>query len=61
MIGVLEYLQSDKKIKTLTDTAELIEDAVHAATMEQVLLLCGPLLDLFQIVGFCLKLHFIYD
>ena len=27
--------QSDKKIKTLTDTAELIEDAVHAATVEQ--------------------------
>ena len=28
VIGILEYLQSDKKIKTLTDTAELIEDAV---------------------------------
>jgi DNA replicative helicase MCM subunit Mcm2 (Cdc46/Mcm family) len=35
VIGILEYLQSDKKIKTLTDTAELIEDAVHAATVEQ--------------------------
>ena len=31
----LEYLQSDKKIKTLTDTAELVEDAVYSATMEQ--------------------------
>ena len=31
----LEYLQSDKKIKTLTDTAELVEEAVHSATMEQ--------------------------
>ena len=30
-----EYLQSDKKIKTLTDTGELVEDAVHAATVEQ--------------------------
>ena len=30
-----EYLQSDKKIKTLTDTAELVEDAVFAATVEQ--------------------------
>ena len=30
VIGILEYLQSDKKIKTLTDTAELIEDAVSA-------------------------------
>ena len=30
-----EYLQNDKKIKTLTDTGELVEDAVHAATVEQ--------------------------
>ena len=35
VIGILEYLQSDKKIKTLTDTAELVEDAVYAATVEQ--------------------------
>ena len=27
-----KWLQSDKKIKTLTDTAELIEDAVSATT-----------------------------
>ena len=32
---ILEYLQSDKKIKTLTDTGELVEDAVYAATVEQ--------------------------
>ena len=30
-----EYLQNDKKIKTLTDTGELVEDAVYAATVEQ--------------------------
>ena len=35
IIGILEYLQNDKKIKTLTDTAELVEDAVYAATVEQ--------------------------
>ena len=35
IIGILEYLQSDKKIKTLTDTAELVEDAVYAAAVEQ--------------------------
>ena len=29
----LDRVQSDKKIKTLTDTAELIEDAVHSATV----------------------------
>ena len=29
------FFQSDKKIKTLTDTAELIEDAVHSATVER--------------------------
>ena len=29
-----DFVQSDKKIKTLTDTAELIEDAVHSATVE---------------------------
>ena len=29
----LDCVQSDKKIKTLTDTAELIEDAVHSATV----------------------------
>ena len=29
-----EYLQSDKKIKTLTDTGELVEDAVHAAAVK---------------------------
>ena len=28
VIGLLEFLQTDKKIKTLTDTAELTEDAV---------------------------------
>ena len=28
-------MQSDKKIKTLTDTGELVEDAVYAATVEQ--------------------------
>ena len=32
MIIVL-FIKSDKKIKTLTDTAELIEDAVHSATV----------------------------
>ena len=31
VIGILEYLQSDKKIKTLTDTSELIEDAVRCS------------------------------
>ena len=30
---ILDCVQSDKKIKTLTDTAELIEDAVHSATV----------------------------
>merc|ERR1719270_1409577 len=35
VIGLLEFLQTDKKIKTLTDTTELTEDAVHAATVEQ--------------------------
>ena len=34
VIGILEYLQSDKKIKTLTDTAELIEDAVRAKSTD---------------------------
>ena len=33
VIGILEYLQSDKKIKTLTDTAELVEDAVYAVAV----------------------------
>jgi hypothetical protein len=36
VIGILEYLQSDKKIKTLTDTAELVEDAVYAALLNKV-------------------------
>ena len=27
--------QADKKMKTLTDTSELLEDAVYAATVEQ--------------------------
>ena len=35
VIGLLEFLQTDKKIKTLTDTSELTEDAVFAATVEQ--------------------------
>ena len=35
MIGLLEYLQTDNKIKTLTDTTELNEDAVYYATVEQ--------------------------
>ena len=35
VIGLLEFLQTDKKIKTLTDTSELTEDAVNAATVEQ--------------------------
>ena len=35
VIGLLEFLQNDKKIKTLTDTAERNEDAVDYATMEQ--------------------------
>ena len=35
VIGLLEFLQTDKKIKTLTDTAELTEDAVFSATVEQ--------------------------
>ena len=35
VIGLLEFLQTDKKIKTLTDTSELTEDAIYAATVEQ--------------------------
>ena len=35
VLGLLEFLQTDKKIKTLTDTGELTEDAVFAATVEQ--------------------------
>lgn len=35
VIGFLEFLQTDKKIKTLTDTSELTEDGVFAATVEQ--------------------------
>jgi len=35
VIGILTNFCNNKKIKTLTDTAELIEDAVNAATMEQ--------------------------
>ena len=35
VIGFLEFLQTDKKIKTLTDTYELTEDGVFAATVEQ--------------------------
>ena len=35
VIGLLEFLQNDKKIKTLTDTAELNENAVYYATIEQ--------------------------
>ena len=35
VIGLLEFLQNDKKIKTLTDTAERNEDAVNYATVEQ--------------------------
>ena len=35
VIELLEFLQTDKKIKTLTDTAELNEDAVFHATVQQ--------------------------
>lgn len=35
VLGLLEFLQTDKKIKTLTDTSELTEDAIYAATVEQ--------------------------
>ena len=35
VIGLLEFLQNDKKIKTLTDTSERNEDAVNYATVEQ--------------------------
>ena len=35
VIELLEFLQNDKKIKTLTDTAELNEDAVFHATVQQ--------------------------
>ena len=35
VIGILEYLNADKKIKTLTDTSELIEDAIYCAAVEQ--------------------------
>lgn len=35
VIELLEFLQTDKKIKTLTDTAELKEDAVFHATVQQ--------------------------
>ena len=35
VIDLLEFLQTDKKIKTLTDTAELNEDAVFHATVQQ--------------------------
>ena len=33
VITIVLFIKSDKKIKTLTDTAELIEDAVHSATV----------------------------
>jgi hypothetical protein len=35
VIGLLEFLLNDKKIKTMTDTAELIENAIYYATIEQ--------------------------
>ena len=35
VIELLEFLHNDKKIKTLTDTAELNDDAVLHATMQQ--------------------------
>ena len=35
VIGLLEFLQNDKKIKTMTDTRELNENAVFYATIEQ--------------------------
>ena len=35
VIGLLEFLQNDKKIKTFTDTTELNENAVYYATIEQ--------------------------
>ena len=35
VIGLLEFLQTDKKLKTLTDTAELTEYALFSATVEQ--------------------------
>ena len=35
----LNCVQSDKKIKTLTDTAELIEDAVHSATVNIIVII----------------------
>ena len=38
MVAILspKLLQSDKKIKTLTDTAELIEDAVSATFIDSI-------------------------
>ena len=35
VIELLEFLQTDKKIKTLTDTPELSEDVVFHATVQQ--------------------------
>ena len=35
VIELLEFLQTEKKIKTLTDTAELTEDAVFHASVQQ--------------------------
>lgn len=35
VIELLEFLHNDKKIKTLTDTAELNDDAVLHATVQQ--------------------------
>ena len=35
MIELLEFLHNDKKIKTLTDTTELTDDAIFQATVQQ--------------------------
>ena len=56
----LNCVQSDKKIKTLTDTAELIEDAVHSATVNIIVIIIVIIIsyNLCSVQTFEIKLQF---